>query len=52
MPLQVPGADHNLRALDLAAPEILGHRGFAHHHRHRRIKPQRLAEDIAGKPQL
>ena len=53
MSVDVPGTDHHLRALcDLAVPQHLRPGIFAHHHRHRRIKPQRLAEHVAGEAQL
>ncbi len=36
----------------LPAPHLLGAAVLAHHHRHRRIKPQHLAEHVAGVAQL
>ena len=46
MPVQMPGRKHHLRAgVNLAGPKGLGTARLAHHHRHRRIEPHRLAED-------
>ena len=45
--VQVPRAENNLRAFgDLSVAKGLGLCRLAHHHRHRRIEPQRLAEHI------
>ena len=51
--LQMPGAEHDLRSdLDLAVSECFGFQVFAHHHRHRRVQPERLAEHVAREGQL
>ncbi|MPL73778.1 hypothetical protein SDC9_19584 [bioreactor metagenome] len=52
VPVQVPGADHHLRALrHRALAEGLGAARLAHEHRHRRVEPQRLAKHRAAELQ-
>ena len=53
VPVQVPGRQHDLAAYtERAVPEGLGPGRFAHHHRHRRVEPERLAEHVAGDAQF